>query len=526
MFKWTADRSDNWVVRFPSPSQPPHDEPTVQPPGPEQVRRRRSLRPVLLLLAAALAIGTSCQPAPGTPGGPVSGSSFTFTGSGWGHGVGMSQWGARGMAEAGRTHAQILTTYYSGATLETRPVSDGLRVLVAERRNTMTLVTTGPTTFDGVGNVGAGASVTLTRTGNQILLSGALDRTVNGPLTVRQAGNPLTIVENGLGYRYGQLVVNIDPNGGLRSVVAGLTMQQYLYGLGEMPASWPQQALRAQAVAARTFAQKKRDSRVGSGLDHDLLSTVLDQAYTGTKFEDSRWNSAVDATAGQVLTYRGGLIDAVYHSSSGGHTESSEQVWVAKVDYLRGRPDGFDAVAGNPHNSWSRTYTGAQLGDWFGLGTVTSIEVRGPLGVSGRVDKSVIRLVGTNGSKDVLGASFRSTVNARAGASGQLMSTKFTVTGVGAPAASGPPKGTFATASAEGRRIVVTGTASDPDGVPTVRVVSTMGSQRAVRDVKPSGGSYRVTWEGAPGTRQVCVSILDVPTGAATSLGCRDVVVK
>lgn len=505
-------------VTIPRPSDPPFDAP--------RARLRRG--PAFLLALALALLGVAADPtgsqAPDAGAITATGASFTFTGSGWGHGVGMSQWGARGLAEAGRSHTQILTNYYRGATVTTRAVSDGLRVLVAERRPTVTLVAGGHTTFNGVGNVAAGGTVTLTRSGNDIVLSGALNKTVAAPLTVRYAGSgDLKLVENGVSYRYGELAVRLDSSG-LRVVVAGLAMQDYLYGLAEMPASWHAQALRAQVVAARTFAQKRRDQRWGSGLDYDLLSTVTDQAYAGTKHQDPRWMSAVDVTAGQVVTYGGGLIDAVYHSSSGGHTENSEYVWVSTVPYLRGAPDPFDAVATNPHNSWTRSYTGAQLGAWSGLGVVSTISITGSIGVSGRTDRATVTLTGTGGTKTYTGVQFRSLVNSRT--SSQLMSTKYTVTGVGTPPSSSPPTGNFHTAIAQGRTVVIGGTASDRDGIPVVRIVSTMGTQVAVRETRPVDGHFLVTWAGAPGTRRVCVSVLDVPTGAPTSLGCRDVVVK
>jgi stage II sporulation protein D len=204
-------------------------------------------------------------------------------------------------------------------------------------------------------------------------------------------------------------------------------MQQYLYGLGEMPASWPIEALKAQATAGRTFAQKR--IAVRGAADFDLYGSVRHQAYTGTKHEVTNWRQAVDATANQVVTYNGQLIDAVYSASSGGHTENSEYVWVSQVPYLRGVPDPLDTSGGNPNAAWARSFTGTELGSWFGVGTVTSVQILGPLGVSGRVDRATIRLTGTGGprgtSRDLTGAAFRSTVNSNVATSRQLMSTKF-----------------------------------------------------------------------------------------------------
>jgi SpoIID/LytB domain protein len=482
------------------------------------VPRRAARLLAALLTCAALAlygatIGT------GTAGAQTG---FTFTGGGYGHGVGMSQWGARGMAAAGNNHAQILSHYYSGATVVSQGVSDDLKVLIAERTGTFTLVTGGTTSVLGIGTVGAGATITMTRSGANTVISGALSATVGGPVLVQFAGaGDLKVSPPGYSYRYGILGIGPDAAGGLRGVIGGLGMQQYLYGLGEMPSSWPAEALRAQATASRTFAQKRRNGR--GAADFDLYGSVLHQAYTGTKFQVPAWTGAVDATAGRVVTHNGALIDAVYSASSGGHTENSEVVWVSPVPYLRGVPDPYDTGGGNPNGSWSRTFTGAQLGSWFGIGTVTSVQVLGPLGVSGRVDRATIRLTGTGGTKDVAGASFRSTVNSRSPGY-QLMSTKFTVgTSAGATRL---PSGEVHTAYAEGSTIIIGGTASDPDGAPLVRVVSTMGSVRATRETRAVNGSFLVSWTGDPGTRSVCVTVLDTPTGQGVSLGCRDVVVK
>ena len=88
------------------------------------------------------------------------------------------------------------------------------------------------------------------------------------------------------------------------------------------------------------------------------------------------------------------------------------------------------------------------------------------------------------------------------------------------------PTGSSTPRTADGRRVIIGGTASDPDGAPLVRVVSTMGSERATRRVRAVNGTFLVTWTGHPGPGNVCVTVLDTPTGQAVALGCRDVVVK
>jgi SpoIID/LytB domain protein len=318
-------------------------------------------------------------------------------------------------------------------------------------------------------------------------------------------------------------------NGSVQAVLS-TSMQEYLYGLGEMPSSWPAEALRAQAIAARTYAQKKVNAAGGGG-SYDIVGGLPDQSYLAYEKEagamGAQWVGAVDSTNTQVVTYGGQLIDAVYSASSGGHTENSETVWVSPVPYLRGVADPADLTGGNPNGSWARSYTGSQLGAWFGIGQVTSVQVLGPVGVSGRVDKATIRLTGTGGTRDVQGASFRSWVNA-ASPSSQLMSTKFTVSG-GLPAGPAPvnlPGGVIELARSSGRTIAVAGVAIDPEGAPRVRVVSTMRGQVAVREVQTVDGRWAAMWNGEPGTRTICVTLLDTPTGQGVPIGCRDVTVK
>ncbi len=453
--------------------------------------------------------------------------SFTFTGSGYGHGVGMSQWGARGWAAQGSSYADILRWYYTGTTVGWMPTNDDLRVLVAERTGSFTITTSATTNFYAQGTVAGGQTVVASRDQGYVVLDGGgfSNHYVAGYVDIPlwSAGGPVTINPVGYAYQYGAIRISVDPAGGLRTVIWGLGMQDYLYGLGEMPSSWPIEALKAQATAARTFAQKRIAAR--GSLDFDLYGSVLHQSYTGTKFEVPAWRAAVDQTDDTVVTYGGALIDANYSASSGGHTEHSENVWVAAVPYLRGVSDPFDGSGGNPNASWTRTYSGAELGAWFGLGTVTSVQVLGPLGVSGRIDKSTVRLSGTGGTRDVGGASFRSTINANAG-NRQLLSSRFTVAGGGPAPGNTLPWGSITVAQAEGSTIIIGGESVDPDGWPLVRVVSTMGAQRAVRDYRSTNGRYLLAWEGSPGTRNVCVTVYDHPTGQGVELGCRDIVVK
>lgn len=518
-----------------SSSAPPHPHSRLQTRG------------LFAILAAALALMGLSFSSSQASAGPAA---FTISGQGWGHGVGMSQWGARGRAaNRGETYDQILRYYYTGTTVTAATgISSNVRVLVSSGAASLTLTTTGATTFTGIGTVASGSSVTITRSGSALVLSGALTGTIYSPVIVdlSSAGGPVA-VSGADSYRYGTLRIDAGAASGLRAIVGSMTMQEYLLGVGEMSSSWPIEALKAQATAARTFAQKQIAVRTGNSAYADYsLNAAADGAYRGTRYENEgtrpNWVNAVNSTNNVVILYNGLLIDAVFSASSGGYTTNSETAWQSALPYLREVPDSDDLTGGNPNASWSVTYTAAELGSWFGVGTATSVDVIGAAPASLHLDKTKLRVVGTAGSVEVQGDYFRSTVNSVAGSSRVLKSSRFSINGavtppptttppappatVPVPPANRPATGSLLVATAEGRQIIIAGDASDPDGPPRVQVVSTMGRERAVRDYYATNGKFLSTWMAGPGTRNVCVSLFDTPTGVATSLGCRDIVVK
>lgn len=135
------------------------------------------------------------------------------------------------------------------------------------------------------------------------------------------------------------------------SIINNIPVEQYLYGVvpKEMPHSWAKEALKAQAVAARTYALYIKDKSADK--PYDVESTTTSQVYGGFDSEKKESNLAVDETRGQVITYDGRLIVAYFHSSSGGHTEDSKNVWSADLSYLKGIPDSFSANI--PNGEWS-----------------------------------------------------------------------------------------------------------------------------------------------------------------------------
>jgi stage II sporulation protein D len=185
-------------------------------------------------------------------------------------------------------------------------------------------------------------------------------------------------------------------------------LEEYLYSVvgSEMYPHWPLEALKAQAVAARSYALFR--SRRPADPDFDLGRTVTWQAYKGYSRESDSTREAVTATTGQVVTYRGQIIEAVYHAASGGHTENAEDIWSKPRPYLRGVPD-FDQEA--PVYSWQKTFTQAELSRLLpGLGQVQRFT---PLRTTPQGRVLHMRVTGTAGEKIFTGAELRRLLDLR-----------------------------------------------------------------------------------------------------------------
>ncbi|HWI52828.1 MAG TPA: SpoIID/LytB domain-containing protein [Symbiobacteriaceae bacterium] len=209
----------------------------------------------------------------------------------------------------------------------------------------------------------------------------------------------------------GEIMAVVGPVSKKLSVVNVINLDEYLLGVvpEEVEAVWPQEAVKAQAVAARTYAQANRDKWKGDGFD--LVWTTSDQYYGGLASEKALASQAVMITAGQVLTYNGRLISAMYHSSSGGHTENNEIIYASQpVGYLRGVED-YDNVAGNRYYNWQYTYTVDQFVTSLkkggnDVGAVVGVAAAGSTGVSGR--PSQWQVTGSTATKVLTGSQIRS----------------------------------------------------------------------------------------------------------------------
>lgn len=228
---------------------------------------------------------------------------------------------------------------------------------------------------------------------------------------------------NGYPYR-GMLTFSVTGN--TMTAVNVIGLEEYLYGVvpSEMPQSYEQEALKAQAVAARTYAMTKLGAHTGSG--YQLCDGVNCQVYKGYSNEAASTTAAVDATEGEVACYNGSPIEAVFSSSTGGYTENSENVWWATVPYLRAVPE----ITEYGDNTWTRELTLDELTDLLaekeaGIGSAKDIVIT-KLSTGGRVQE--MQIVGTKGTKTLNKETIRTYFSA---ACGSLPSKMFTINGKG-----------------------------------------------------------------------------------------------
>ncbi|HET7571715.1 MAG TPA: SpoIID/LytB domain-containing protein [Gaiellaceae bacterium] len=299
-----------------------------------------------LLAAAPAAASRYVAPA-------KSGALFLFSGHGYGHGVGMSQYGAYGFAQNGWTYDAILAHYYPGTTLGAAPL-DTIRVLLKDKVKTLTIASDQPLTVtDGAGAVHTlAAGKTKLGVGLKLAVDGGPLTPLAPPLTFAPAdGSYLTL---GRAYRGTILVDLVD--GKLRAVDT-LPLEQYLDGVvpAEMPSTWSPEALKAQAVAARSYALATRQLAA----PFDVYPDTRSQMYLGVKAEKPSTTAAVDATAGQVLFFGAKIATTYFSSTSGGATESAADVWGGKsIPYLVSVDDPFDAIS--PFHDWGPVPVTAQ----------------------------------------------------------------------------------------------------------------------------------------------------------------------
>src|SRR4051794_8940982 len=355
---------------------------------------------------------------------PVARADVKIDGHGWGHGVGMSQYGAMGYAaQEHRDFRWILGHYYSGTTV--RAVNTGrIRVRLKDARAQRIQ---GATLLRGAD--GKRVRVKSTRTyrftpwkGRLRVIALANHKTVAHLAVPVRATGTLKLLgkaENGVddgGYR-GALNLSLDGPNVL--AVNDLALEDYLLGVvaGEMPASWPAQALAVQAVAARSYAL----THLGANAAYDVYADTRSQVYSGISGEVPAATAAVKATRRMaVVTADGKVAETLFFSTSGGRTAAVNEVFFSSppVSYLVSVDDPYDTAS--PFHDWSVTLSNADAQKKLGLlvpGTLKGITVSATT-PSGRA--RTVHITGTLGAVDA----DSNTVQAALG----LRSTWYTIT--------------------------------------------------------------------------------------------------
>ena len=522
------------------------------------IRSYRSLAVVLVmgLCAVLLPFGSTASAQ-----GP---DEFTITGRGWGHGVGMSQHGAYGRASDGHSYQDILQFYYPGTGLEAQTMPKNLKILLATTSSTtVTIKTKGQVRVDGdlIKKLKAGDKVVVSRNGSKF------DITVNGSsicpsggcagahAAVRfKDGTPVPLSATGRSYAWGRFKFRMSTSS-MYVILEKVSMRRYIHGLGEMPSSWPAEALKVQAVAARSYAMEailRRRAAPSWTRPWDLYASTQDQAYVGSGQEVAAWTSQVDATRRIVATSGGQPIQAFYSSSNGGHTEKSSYVFVTSLPYLPAKSDNYDSF-NNSFANWSRTYPKAQISKWLNaygdtsVGTLQSISVSGNIGASGRTDRADITLKGSSGTKTVTGTRFMVVINVGArndglGLGSHILSTLFTVksnSGGGSSGLPSTPLGDFESLkqTKDKSGVRAKGWAIDGDTKAKVKIHFYMdGSFLASATADKKRTDIRAQYDDwgikrgfntvlpiTSGSHEVCAYAINVGAGSNSQLGCRTI---
>jgi stage II sporulation protein D len=356
--------------------------------------RRFRRHPALARAAASLAtLGSLAAFAPAANASV----SWVVHGRGFGHGVGMSAYGAYGYALHGKGYEFILGHYFTGTTIGTLSGPRVVRVLLD--------ISSGDVGFSAATSACGVAldparSYQAHRSGNAVVLrsSGGKRLASCGP-KLRAAGKGRVDIAGVGTYRGALETVPTESDSGSLNVVNALAVDQYVKGVipNESPPSWPEEELKAQAIASRSFALA---AGVG-GNGFDLYPDTRSQVYEGLESEYANTNAVVNATRGQVVEYQGKIAETLFSACSGGHTESIANVFGSSVPYLVGVPDPYDYYC--PLHTWTLKFSGPEISGKLGAylkGRLKQVVIT-KRGVSPRIIEA--KLVGTGGVSTVSG---------------------------------------------------------------------------------------------------------------------------
>jgi stage II sporulation protein D len=365
-------------------------------------------------LPAAQATTATCPSAGGAtqpmPAMPYS-SQMMLIGHGWGHSLGMSQYGAQGAALLGCSASQILSTYYTGTKLVAPTLATHVYLTLLTNGSSATVHSlTGDMTWVNETTLGTftqhtGKTWTVTRSGTGAVVKNSLGDVmwtmkVGQHIHAGEHGLVATVAGSGgsalpafeTRWDYTDFVLTssgLQMDQVLTNDSHGTAVQKYLWGIGEVPSSWPAQALEAQAIAARTYLAARYNSTYGGYVIGTTSATQVNTGYAHEAADASaggRWKAAVNATPNQVLeTSSGSLITAMFTSSVGGHSEDYAYVYGGSgVSYLHGIDDSrWDLASSDPNRTWVSGYTWADLAAKFGMQSVASVRLA-PQGSSAR----------------------------------------------------------------------------------------------------------------------------------------------
>ncbi len=314
---------------------------------------------------------------------------YTLTGHGWGHGIGLSQYGALGYAQHGWAYDAILAHYYQGTTLSALPNSVQMRVQLASGRASYSI--SGASRISVVDEGGSTAKklpagsyrVERGTSGRLRVVDAATNARVVKHLTgpVRLSGSQALRVDSsvGIGWAHDHWhgALRVIRSGSSLMLIDVVPLEYYLRGVvpSEMPSSWLAPALRAQAVAARSYAVATRHS---TSL-FDAYADTRSQVYGPIEHEAAASTAAVSATAHQVLWFSGNVAVGFFSSSSGGWTASEQAAWGSGSEpYLVPVRDRYDGAQGlNPNHNWRpRVLTPRGLARALGVkGRVRSVDL-------------------------------------------------------------------------------------------------------------------------------------------------------
>ena len=366
---------------------------------------------------------------------------FSFHGSGYGHGVGLSQMGARSMALAGKNSTEILQYFYKDVAIEQKDDSKILRVNIGHLLTAAKITNTTKDTLINIyqGDIGqqndatplaSGTSFSFSIIGSTVspkVLLGKSTQTLtrNRVFTIRWSGtryldgpeSVVSVTHSGSSqkYRYGQMQIKaVKSASGYRIELTNLVRlaDEYLWGVSEMPSFWPTAAIEAQAIASRTYALSKA-GLYRTACDCDLYGEISDQKFLGYSKELEKkygviWKDTITRTTGLTITQGGAAITAYFFSSSGGKTELAINAWGSARSYTQivDDPGSLDLTLNPRFVSWDREIPQSVIAAAFLLPDVVSLEILGN-NESGTV--SQIQATSSTGVQEVLrGETFRS----------------------------------------------------------------------------------------------------------------------